>query len=299
MECPICLQRFDSTRTIPRLPLCGHAVCHVCLEAVLGHHNRSPACSLCRHRFAVTDPFPIDFTVISGNDVLTIEDERCDASSCVRIPTHYCNECNSYYCENCTEQHELHTAITCHKESMKVKQRFEKATVKLAAATNKKRAFNMKVNQLKHDKIVSHEKSLEAVSNIFNRIIEHIREHEGKIKDKMILSHRDSMQFLAEVENGFDEDTIIYNSDSLGSLAYATQQTKYKYSPTMKEKLDKETATIEQTVSMIEVTLATKHVAIPTKEFVVDDGERVLQRFTRAVVSSIKEIITHEPLSPV
>ena len=157
----------------------------------------------------------------------------------------------------------------------------------------------MKVKQIKQDKKENHENSLNVLSNIFNCIVEHIREHEGKMKNNINLEHENAMKLLVDLEHDFDEDTIIYHNDSLGSLAHEVKQNKYKYSSEMKEKLDAEAEMIEQTVSTLEMRLETKNVAIPTKTLVVDNEVTILKRFSDALVTSIKETTTHEPLSPV
>jgi hypothetical protein len=102
---------------------------------------------VCRALFSKEDTFPIDFTVIKGNES-QIEPLKCDSNTFIKIQTHFCNQCDVYYCANCMVIHESHTSITCSKKVMLEKQRFQKSFLSVTSTAENKRRLKKKVDAL-------------------------------------------------------------------------------------------------------------------------------------------------------
>ncbi|KAL9239268.1 hypothetical protein vseg_013607 [Gypsophila vaccaria] len=69
-ECPICLEQYNHTITVPRVLPCGHSTCDGCLRRLHHHHHRSPPqtirCATCSHLVSCRLPssLPTNFDLL-------------------------------------------------------------------------------------------------------------------------------------------------------------------------------------------------------------------------------------------
>ena len=297
MECPICLQRFDDKSVKPLLPSCGHAVCQGCLRGLLANRGHRPSCPSCRHPFTGDEHFTLDYTVISGNSLIPLEGERCDEIRCSNVASHYCEQCNLYYCGACTEKHELHPSTVCHRRSMEVKQTVEKSLKRLSDVRSRKEKLAANVIKMKQSIHQNYSTSQNEITTVFAGMISQLEQDQEKLQENLVLEYQRSMANISNIEDSINNNCTI-NENEVEEVVSVVLQNKYKYSPEIEERLNSKAAMIDQEVLAYEVMLNRTNIAIPLKTMIGDSESKIKQRLRRTTALSIKETVTYEPLSP-
>ncbi len=132
-ECPVCMEIMDVNNK-PILMPCQHTVCQTCIQAI--EHK----CPICRKTFD-QDDLPINLTMIQLHDLfsnISVTSDRKQCDFCIdttQYISHYCKECNDYFCTDCASKHQTNPVHLGHK------------TVEMAAAvsscSNHNRGFSM------------------------------------------------------------------------------------------------------------------------------------------------------------
>ncbi len=119
-NCPVCLEKYDTDKHIPRILSCFHTLCQVCLATFIQQTPRRIQCSECRKAIKIDAK---GITAFQQNkyimSFLQQESEKAKnaVSICIehnRALTHYCkgNDCKKLICYQCQQgSHSAHDVV--------------------------------------------------------------------------------------------------------------------------------------------------------------------------------------------
>jgi hypothetical protein len=296
MECPICLLRFDGNIATPVLPTCGHAICTRCLLFLM-NNTIHPRCPICRNQFGNGDTFPVAFAIITGNELIPNEPDICEKTVCSGIPYHYCQNCESHYCHNCIEKHESHTTTICNGKSMKIKQKFEKANVRLNTLFREKRKLQENVKKLKALISKNYNETQKNISDIYDVILKTIRDDQIKLEIKIQEKFQGVDNRLTEIDSKLESYDQNDKIDLLGSHAHYMEQNIFSYSEEMIEILDGEATKMEGMSAVLKQELQNLDLAIPIAKYSLEQQANISVIFPGVLRRLIKKETVCEVIS--
>ena len=118
-QCQICIEEMVNTQ--PRLFLCGHTFCSICLKQILRYDGFE--CPTCRFKVNETDicKIPINFSLIKMKDIesdmvkLVLQSDLCKfcllKGKKLKLK---CTVCDLNMCDGCSSKHESLAAFKNH-----------------------------------------------------------------------------------------------------------------------------------------------------------------------------------------
>ena len=100
LDCPVCLERYDHKDHLPKILMCGHTLCVVCVQGVLGDDTLH--CPTCRQQLNITlrqvKRLPTNMNTL---DAIENVCERCKE----RLYSSMCHKCGLALCRSCDIEH--------------------------------------------------------------------------------------------------------------------------------------------------------------------------------------------------
>ncbi|XP_029920993.1 E3 ubiquitin-protein ligase TRIM32 [Myripristis murdjan] len=231
LECPICLETYNSDQMRPKLLQCGHTVCRQCLEKLLASTINGVRCPFCSKvsRMSSISQLADNLTVLKILDCTSSCSAAAAAlmckSCCNRLPRQYCHDCATVLCDLCKVDGHLHQGHSVQLIRLAAEQRRKELGSKLAALREA-----MDQIQKKKTAIDNISKSLRLK---YRAVQQDYATAELRIQEELSRSRRTFAASMAEVEklNGqiLEEQTYLLNIAEVQVVSrcdYLTMQMK-------------------------------------------------------------------------